>query len=161
MTTETFLHWLQHFSAWVRFSDDGTEVSSIVSRSTVGAIATFDAATGAMAPSNGVGRDRTVMAVSDDLRYLVLAAGVGDPGGPHGTQTPTEVVEAETGKVLASFETDSPPLGQASMPIRPNSTEFAVQRKPGPDRRSRLGQRRRQPVRHHHTATTLRLGRLR
>ena len=131
LTTGTFLHWLQHFSAWVRFSDDGAEVSSIVSRSTVGAIATFDAATGTMAPSNGVGRDRTVMAVSDDLQYLVLAAGVGDLGGPHGTQTPTEIVDAGTGDVLASFETDSPPLGQAAMPIRPNSTEFAVQRNPG------------------------------
>ena len=131
LTTDTFEHWLQHFSAWVRFSDDGTEVSSIVSRSTVGAIATFDAATGTMAPSNGVGRDRTVMAVSDDLQYLVLAAGVGDPGGPWGTQSPTEVVDADTGDVLASFETDSPPLGQATMPIRPNSTEFAVQRNPG------------------------------
>ncbi|MET0910599.1 MAG: hypothetical protein ABWZ99_14125, partial [Ilumatobacteraceae bacterium] len=131
LTTETFEHWLQHFSAWVRFSDDGAEVSSIVSRSTVGAIATFEAATGTMAPSNGVGRDRTVMAVSDDLRHLVLAAGVEDPGGPWGTQAPTEIVDADTGDVLASFETDSPPLGQATMPIRPNSTEFAVQRNPG------------------------------
>ena len=75
-----------------------------------------------MAPSNGVGRDRTVMAVSDDLQYLVLAAGVGDLRGPWGTQAPTEVVDAVTGDVLASFETDSPPLGQATMPIRPNST---------------------------------------
>ena len=63
--------------------------------------------------------------------YLILAAGVDDPGGPWGTVAPTEVVEAATGEVLASFETDVAPLGQQSMPIRPNSTEFAIQRNPG------------------------------
>jgi WD40 repeat protein len=130
-TTGTFDDTQQNFSSWVKFSEDGTLVSSIVSRSTVGAIATLDSTTGALAPSNGVGRDRTVMDVSDDLRYLILAAGVDDPGGPWGTVAPTEVVEAATGDVLASFETDFAPLGQQSMPIRPNSTEFAIQRNPG------------------------------
>jgi WD40 repeat protein len=72
------------------------------------------------------------MSVSDDLRYLVLAAGAGDPGGPWGTVTPTEVVDAATGDVLASFETDVPTLGgEGTMPIRPNRTEFAIQRQAG------------------------------
>ena len=110
-TTDTFDDIQQNFSSWVKFSDDGTLVSSIVSRSTVGAIATLDSTSGALAPSNGVGRDRTVMEVSDDLRYVILAAGVADPGGPWGTVAPTEVVEAATGDVLASFETDFAPLG--------------------------------------------------
>ncbi|HEX9259896.1 MAG TPA: BTAD domain-containing putative transcriptional regulator [Acidimicrobiales bacterium] len=132
-TTDSFVSGVaQAWGSWVRFSDDGRRVSAIVSRSTVGAIATLDAATGTLAPSTGVGRDRTVMAVSDDLRYLILAAGAGDPGGPWGTVTPTEVVDANTGEVLASFETDFASLGrEGTMPIRPNSTEFAIQRNPG------------------------------
>ncbi len=122
----------QASDSWVRFSADDTQVSSISSRSTIGAIATLDAATGTLAPSTGVGRDRTVMGVADDLQHLVLAAGDGDPGGPWGTASPTEVVDANTGDVLASFETDAPTLGrEGSIPIRPNSTEVAVQRNPG------------------------------
>jgi serine/threonine protein kinase/WD40 repeat protein len=130
-TTESFDDVLQYFSAWVRFSANGTEVSSIVSRSTVGAIATLDTATGTQWSTNGVGQGRTVMEVSHDMRHLILAAGIDDPGGPWGTITPTEVVDAATGDVLASFETDAPPLGQQPRPIRPNSTEFAIQRTPG------------------------------
>jgi hypothetical protein len=35
-------------------------------------------------------------------------------------------------KVIAAFETDAPTLGrEGSIPIRPNSTEVAVQRNPG------------------------------
>ncbi len=115
------------FLSWVRYSSDGTQVSSILSRSTVGAIATFDATTGAPAPSNAVGRDRSVLAVSDDLELLVLGAGTGDPGGAGGTENPTQVVEASTGDVVGSFPTSFAPIQGRPAALRPDTTELVIQ----------------------------------
>jgi WD40 repeat protein len=112
------------FLSWVRYSSDGTQVSSILSRSTVGAIATFDAATGAPAPSNGVGRDRSVLAVSDDLELLVLGAGANGAGG---TENPTEVVEASTGDVVGSFPTSFAPIQGRPAALRPDTTGLVIQ----------------------------------
>jgi DNA-binding SARP family transcriptional activator/WD40 repeat protein len=116
------------FLSWVRYSSDGTQVSSILSRSTVGAIATFDAATGAPAPSNGVGRDRSVLAVSDDLELLVLGAGADGAGG---TENPTEVVEASTGDVVGSFPTSFAPIQGRPAALRPDTTELVIQNTSG------------------------------
>ena len=112
------------FLSWVRYSSDGTQVSSILSRSTVGAIATFDATTGAPAPSNGVGRDRSVLAVSDDLELVVLGAGADGAGG---TENPTEVVEASTGDVVGSFPTSFAPIQGRPAALRPDTTELVIQ----------------------------------
>ena len=130
-TTGTFDYALQPFRSWVKFSTDGTQVSSVVSRSTVGAIVTFDAATGALVTSSGVGKDRTVLDVSDDLEHLVLAAGVNDPGGPWGTQTPTDIVDARTGEVRASSPTDVAPIQVRPVALRPGSTEIVLQNNEG------------------------------
>ena len=121
--------------SWVRFSADGTQVSSVASRSTVGAIATLDATTGTPATSSAIGRGRTVLSVSDDLEHLVLARGVDtpDPGSflsgpaPYDTQQPTDVVEAATGEVLASFPTTFAPALTRPVALRPDSTELVLQ----------------------------------
>jgi WD40 repeat protein len=107
--------------SWARFSADGTQISSVVSDSTVGAIVTLDAATGALVASNDVGRARTVMAISDDLAQLVLASGADEPNNP------AEVVDARTGDVLASFPADVDPSKYRPMALRPDSTEVMVQ----------------------------------
>jgi len=127
--TTGFDYFQQAFTSWVRFSGDGSQVRAVLSRSTVGAIATLDAATGALGPPSSVGRDRTVYAVSGDLGRLVLGPGEGDPGGPFGGEGSVDVVDAGTGEVLASSAEPTPPVGGS--PIRPGTTQYLVQRSPG------------------------------
>ncbi len=62
----------QPLFAQIVYSADGRRVSSVASRAHDGAIATFDAATGAQVGASPVGADQTVLAVSPDLRVLVI-----------------------------------------------------------------------------------------
>jgi WD40 repeat protein/tRNA A-37 threonylcarbamoyl transferase component Bud32/energy-coupling factor transporter ATP-binding protein EcfA2 len=124
-TTGSFDLFGQPFLSRLQFSVDGSRVSSIVSRSTTGAIATLDASTGSLVEHRAVGQNRTVLAASDDLRHLLLSDDAGS------TQAGDQVVDAENGNVVASFTTDSAPILVRPFQFRPNSTEVVFQNTPG------------------------------
>ncbi len=73
------------------------------------------------------------MGVSDDLQYLVLAAGEGDPGGPWGTVTPTEVARSRSARTVPSSPSSAPPgritiRDWTSVGVEPYATATAEQR---------------------------------
>lgn len=123
-TDGAFDHGDQPFRSILAFSLDGRTVSSVVSRSAVGAVATFDTSTGALISHPDVGRDRTVLDVSSDLGYLVLGAGA---TGSATTQSPVEVVDAATGEVIVDFEVPSAPALARPVTMNPARHELVFQ----------------------------------
>jgi WD40 repeat protein len=123
-TDGAFDHGDQPFRSILIFSPDGRTVSSVVSRSTVGAVATFDTSTGALISHPDVGRDRTVLDVSSGLGYLVLGAGATDSAT---TQSPVEVVDAGTGEVIVDFKVPSAPLLARPVTMNPARHELVFQ----------------------------------
>lgn len=129
--SDPFRHLNQPFLARVVFSADGRRVSSVVSRSPTGVIATFDPATMELIEHSDTAAGLSVLAVSDDLARLVVASGSDDFGGRNDNVRPVQVMRVADGATLGEFTMRDSPGTAPPISFRPASTEIVFQKAGG------------------------------